>query len=146
MVREPLVTKLAGVAEVSPSAAVLAAYSDIEQALKRRLREAQVPGIEKTAGAQLVDVAPRTGVINHRTAVAIRRVLALRNLAAHGGDVESAKALEYLSLVDAVLHAIEGRNWETRGGDRIHTGYPRPAVSNRCPQVPASSEVLVGSG
>ena len=96
---------------------MLAAYSDIEKALKRRLREAQVPGIEKTAGAQLVDVALRTGVINRETAVAIRGVLALRNLAAHGGDVESAKALEYLSLVDAVLYAIEGRNWERAAGE-----------------------------
>jgi hypothetical protein len=94
-------------ANSEPSAAVVAAYAEIERALKQRLNAANVAGVEKLAGSKLVEVAERKGVVNRRTAEAIRSVQALRNLAANGGDVSLERALDYLSLADAVLYAIE---------------------------------------
>lgn len=106
-VRESLVSTLADLARENPSAAVLAAYAEVEKALRTRMAEAEVAGIDNLGGARLVDVALRKGVISRQTAEAIRGVQVLRNMAAHGRNVNSEKALDYLSLADAVLYSIE---------------------------------------
>lgn len=106
-VRESLASTLAAFARKDPGAAVLLAYAEIEKALKHRMTEAKVGGVEKLSGEKLVEVALRKAIVSLQTAEAIRGVLVLRNLAAHGGDVDAAKALEYLSLADAVIFAIE---------------------------------------
>ena len=106
-VRESLASNLAALARKDPSAAVLLAYAEIEKALRQRMTDAKVAGVEKLSNDKLVEVALRKGVISFQTADAIRGVLVLRNLAAHGGDVDAAKALDYLALADAVIFAIE---------------------------------------
>lgn len=106
-IRESLVSTLADVARENPSAAVLAAYAEVEKALKARMEEAKVAGVEGLSGDKLADVALRKSVVSQQTADAIRGVQVLRNLAAHGKDVDAEKALDFLSLCDAVIYSIE---------------------------------------
>lgn len=105
--RESLATKLAQAAQQNPSQAILAAYAEVEQLLKRRMRNANVAGVDRLSGRQLVDVALRKGVINDETADAINGILVLRNLVAHGRDVDVPKAFEYLALADGVIYTFE---------------------------------------
>jgi hypothetical protein len=105
--RESLVSKLGPTAEQDPRLAVLAAWSEVEKVLLEKMREANIAHPERVTGQQLVDTALRKGAINRQTAEAIRGLLTLRNLAAHGQNVETSKANEYLALCDAVIYAIE---------------------------------------
>jgi hypothetical protein len=98
---------LMNLANSDPQAAVLEAYAEVERALKRRMIAAKVAGVERLQGQELVDVALRKGVINRETAEAMRGILVLRNLASHDRDVSLEKALDYLSLADAVIYSVD---------------------------------------
>jgi len=106
-VRESLASSMAEAAEAFPAAAVLSAYAELQNALIDRMVEAKVAGTNDLSGDELIEVALRKRVVSPQTAVAFRGLLVLRNLVGHGGDVDVAKAREYLSLADAVVYAIE---------------------------------------
>lgn len=71
------------------------------------MKEVGVEYAKKLAGDELVEAALRKDAISQQTAEAIRGVLVLRNLAAHGGEVDAAKAVDYLALADAVIFSID---------------------------------------
>jgi hypothetical protein len=102
-----LTERLMSVANSDPQAAVLEAYAEVERAMKRRMTDAKVAGVERLQGSELLDVALRKAVINRETAEAARGILVLRNLADHDKDIGLEKALDYLSLADAVMYSIE---------------------------------------
>jgi len=101
--------RLIALANSDPQAAVLEAYAMVERSLKQRMIVADVAGVERLHGQELVDVALRKRVITREAAEAIGRLLILRNLAAHDRDIGLEKALDYLALADAVLYTIEVR-------------------------------------
>jgi hypothetical protein len=112
-VRESLASTMSAAARAHPASAILAAYAEVENALRDRMEQAKVAGVDRLVGTELVDVALRKGVVSQQTADAFRGVLVLRNLAAHGEDTDAAKALEYLALADSVIYAIE--RWRPKG-------------------------------
>lgn len=87
-----------------PGGAIREAYDEVEKALRDRLRQDNV-NASQIDRYLLVDEALGRGVINGRTADSIRGLIILRDLAGAGVDVE--KAVDYLTLADAVVFAIE---------------------------------------
>lgn len=106
--REALSDRLGKFADASPEAAVLGAFAEIERALRRALGKSGTPDEVRNAG-QLVHFALEQGAISKQTAEAIRGLIVLRNLAAHGRDVDldSRRARDFVAMSDAVLFAIE---------------------------------------
>jgi hypothetical protein len=108
-----------GPVDRAPRGSILAAFAEIEQALRRTLEEAHVDiGPARRQGmSQLVDQAVAARVISEQTAHAIRGLIVLRNLAAHGGEeIDAAKAEEYLALANGVLYALEAARRELGEG------------------------------
>jgi hypothetical protein len=105
---EPSSDELAEVAQRSPAAAVLGAYARLEAELRTRLAKAGDERADKLAGQRLVHAALERGLISEQTAEGIEGVMLLRNLSAHGreGDLSVERALDYITLVDALLYAI----------------------------------------
>jgi hypothetical protein len=94
-----------------PRGAILAAFAGIEQALRRTLEEAHVDirPPRRQGMSQLVDQAEGAQVISEQTAHAIRGLIVLRNLAAHGvgEEIDAAKSEEFVALANGVLYALE---------------------------------------
>lgn len=97
---------LLSLARKDPGAAVLSAYAAVEKALRERMHEAHVAGVEGLSGVRLIEVAERKGVISGQIGQAIRDIRDQRNIAAHGGRVEEDQAVEYLNLADSVQYSI----------------------------------------
>ena len=111
--RPALTGRLADVAQREPRAAVLAAYAEIEQALRRYLA---LTGFTEVAqrpmsARQLAQVGRQREALDPWLADAIDGATVLRNLAAHGpaDELTPAKAADYLVLADAILYAIESK-------------------------------------
>lgn len=105
-----LTERLRDLAEKDPHAAIVAAYAEVTHALWRHVSRGRgdIAKTEQRGGHLLIDVAQRRGIISEQTARAIQGLLVLRDLAAHGqGEVDREKALDYLTLADAVIFAIE---------------------------------------
>ncbi len=110
--RGPLSEELADVARVSPTAAVMEAYSRVESQLRLQLEAAGAPiGDLRIGAAGLARLAAREGLITEETARAVEGISVLRNLAAHGraGEVTEERAMDYLALVDGVFFALGHR-------------------------------------
>ncbi len=94
-------------AEQSPQAAVLAAYAQVEGALRRRLIIAGHKDIARrpTTARQLAQEGQERGVLSPQIAEAVRGITVMRNLAAFGpaDELDVQKALDYLVLADAVI-------------------------------------------
>lgn len=109
--RDLVSERLRPVAEQLPAAAVMAAYAEIEEALRRHLTLAGnvEPDRRPMAARQMAIIAEEHGIISRQTASAIEGATVLRNLAAHGraSEIDRPKALDYLTLADAILYAIE---------------------------------------
>jgi hypothetical protein len=105
---EPSSDELAEVAQRSPAAAVLGAYARLEAELRAGLVKAGNQQADKLAGRHLVHAALERGLISEQTAEGIEGVALLRNLSAHGreGDLSVERALDYITLVDALLYAV----------------------------------------
>lgn len=99
---------LARLAEASPVAAVITAYSRIEARLVDLLDSANEPSSSAVGGLALARLAHRHGLITDQTLSAIDGLTVLRNLAAHGagGDVTVERARDFITLADAVLYAL----------------------------------------
>lgn len=104
--------ELARLAEVSPRAAVLEAFSRIERRLAELLDTAGVELERVLSGSGLARLAQRTGLISEETVTAVEGLSVLRNLAAHSpaDDIGVDRARDYLALADAVLYALRAKN------------------------------------
>ena len=108
----PVSVELAEVAERSPTAAVMEAHATVERALHQLLVDDGVQDDDLRAGAAwLARLGVERGVVTKETLSAVKGISVLRNLAAHGraGDVTVERAVDYLSLADAVLFAIRSK-------------------------------------
>lgn len=87
---------------------IVAAWAQLERALRKKLEKIGEAGIE-TGAATLVEEAVRRGVITDIQAKSLRGLYALRNLATHGGDgdVSDARLNEYLAMADAMKTVLE---------------------------------------
>lgn len=99
--------ELANLARQAPATAILEACSRVEHRLQTMLREESVQpsAVGVVAVARL---ARARELISAETLGAINGIAVLRNLAAHNqaGGVTVDQALEYLSLVDAILYTL----------------------------------------
>ncbi len=102
-----LTAELATLASVSPAEAVVEAYMRVDTRLREVVLGLEVP--TQLDASALARLGVRRGVITEATARAVEGLGVLRNLAAHYGGrrVSVAEAIEYLTLVDAVLFAID---------------------------------------
>ena len=108
-VRGLVTARLADTAREEPVLAVIATYAEVEEVLRRGLREAKVAGVERLTGAQLIDVALSKGAISPESAEAVRRSLDVRNLALHVDPVliDTARALQNLEQCNRIISNIE---------------------------------------
>jgi hypothetical protein len=109
-----LLDRLAALAETDPSGAIIAAWSEVERALRDRLGSiGQQPSV---SGTTLTHLARESGLISAQTEEAINGLRVLRNLSAHGqaGEVDHEKALDYITLADATVYAIQ--TWRPKDG------------------------------
>jgi hypothetical protein len=99
---------LEGVAKASPRGAVVDASSRIEMRLLELLRDNDVDVGENRSLGTLASVAFKRGLIGESTLQAVLGLRVLRNLAVHGTDedLDSTRALEFLTLADAVLYSL----------------------------------------
>jgi len=99
--------QLVEVARIAPGAAVVQAFARIEAQLRLLLLDAGIdPG--KGSAVQLARRAHDADLVQQETVKAIEGTAVLRNLAAHGheGELDEARALDYLALTDAVSYAL----------------------------------------
>lgn len=109
--RAPLVSEeLRPLAEVSPSIAVMEGLATVERELRTKVAGTEA-GTDQMSVVGLARRAQQLGSISDETLNAIKGLAVLRNLAAHGqsGEVTLERAVDYLSLVDAVLFALRGQ-------------------------------------
>ena len=102
--------ELAGLADVSPRAAVLEAYQRIEARLVEVLDNAGAPSSRAVGGRALARLARQHDLISEETLGAIEGLSVLRDLTAHGrGDISVDRAYNYLALADAVLYVLRSK-------------------------------------
>ena len=105
--------ELSAEATIAPAVAVLEAHATVERTLREMLAAAEVPAEQTSrAGAvRLARLAQQAGLVTPETVNAIEGISVMRNLAAHGSarEITSEQAMEYLTLVDAVLYALKTR-------------------------------------
>jgi len=106
-----LIGELAPLAEESPEAAILEAYSRVESELRDLLANPPAdPNLDlnRLGLHSLADLAHQQGLIRAETQRAIDGILVMRNLAVQGQtrDVGPEQAIQYLVLVDGTLFAI----------------------------------------
>lgn len=104
---EPDAVPLLEVARRDPAQAILDAYGQIERPLRGLLSNAGADAPENVDARELARRAQRAGIVTDTTARAVDGVAVMRNLAAHRpSDVTVEKAVDYVTLVDAVLYAL----------------------------------------
>ncbi|MEX2652889.1 MAG: hypothetical protein WD473_10670 [Acidimicrobiia bacterium] len=99
---------LEAVARISPRDAVVDASSRIENRLLELLRDNNVEVGDNRSIGTVASVAFKRGLIGESTLQAVLGLRVLRNLAAHGTDedLDTDRALEFLTLADAVLYSL----------------------------------------
>jgi hypothetical protein len=101
--------RLDEIAQVSPAAAVVEAFGQIEVALRALLEEHGVENLDRLWSVQRLAAGAReNGLITAETEDAIEDLSVMRNLAAHGGqkDLSPQRAHEFVALSQGVLYAI----------------------------------------
>ena len=102
--------ELSRLAEVSPPAAVMEASKRIEYRLIEILDDPSEPSQRRLGIRGLARLAQERGLISDETLAAIEGMSVLRNLAVHSRyDIGVDRALDYLALADAVLHALRSK-------------------------------------
>ena len=103
--------ELARLAEVSPEAAVSAAYARVEARLVEVLDSAGAPSASAVGGRALARLARSHELISDETLTAVEGLSVLRDLAAHGpgSTIGVERARDYLALADAVLYALRAK-------------------------------------
>lgn len=101
--------RLDEIANVSPTAAVVEAFGQIESTLRSLLEEHEVGDLDRPWSVRrLAEVAQEQRLISPETKDAIDGLSVMRNLAAHGGqkDLSPQRAHEFVALAHGVLYAI----------------------------------------
>jgi hypothetical protein len=99
-------------ARLDPPSAVFEGYQRVDRELRKLMRGyGRVYFDDTMSAAEVAELARQYGVIKEEAADAIDGLTVLRNLAAHGGaeGLSTERALEYVDLVVAVLHALRQR-------------------------------------
>jgi len=113
-----LANELRSLAERSPSVAVREGYERIADELRRTLSDPVVDphlDLDRLGAHTLAGLAAQHGLIREQSVEAVEGLSVLRNLAAHERtEVTTARALEYLELVDGALFAIRLNNRTAR--------------------------------
>ncbi|MBD9529478.1 hypothetical protein [Paracoccus sp. PAR01] len=94
------------IAKLSPSAAVLTAWRDVELELERSLRRSGLPKT-KLPPSQIAKRLHEMGVIDTPTMDVIKELQNLRNMAAHAGEVSITNAYRFKTLARDVVHRLE---------------------------------------
>jgi hypothetical protein len=120
---EPSATagKLDEIASISPEAAIVEGFAQIEGSLRMALENAKVEVPPRSWSAyELSRLALENNLISTGTKEAIDGLRVLRNLAAHGqaNDISSERAHEFVALAQAVLFAI---SLDLRAGSKENT-------------------------
>ena len=103
-----LLEDLDAVAQVSARGAVVDAATRVESRLLAMLQEKEVEiGPNRSLGT-IASVAYKKGIMGEATFQAVLGLRVMRNLAVHGGeeDLDAARAMEFLSLAEAVLYSL----------------------------------------
>lgn len=117
-VRVPLLVRLAAMAKAEPVRSVVVAYSEMEEVIRRLLRELNVAGVEQQSDTRLIDIALSKGAISPESAEAVRRTLDIRNLALQVGPaIDTARALQNLELSDTIITNLE--TWPRDSDGRV---------------------------
>lgn len=106
-----LADELANLVEVSPRAAVLEAFTRIEERLDQLLDKASVEYKGTIGGTALAKLAFDRELISPETRDAVQGLSVLRNLAAHSprDNIGADRARDYVTMADAVLYAMRER-------------------------------------
>lgn len=99
--------RLREIARVAPAAAVLAAFALVEEQLRQLLMDSG-EDVGQGGATQMARRALEAGLVRPEAVKAVEGAAVLRNLAAHGReiDLDEARALDYLALIDAVSFAL----------------------------------------
>jgi hypothetical protein len=104
----PFRAEMLKLAEVSPGGAILAALSEVETQLRRRVEttDAKASGMSLS---ELTREALARGLINDQTATAIEglNVMHLLAIQGQGGETDARRAEEFITLAEAVLFALK---------------------------------------
>jgi hypothetical protein len=95
-----------------PQAAVLEAFSRVEQRLRELLFAEHVTVDPDLGATALARVAETAGLITPEAVSAVEGVAVMRNLVAHQrsrAEITVDQALDYLALIDGVLYALSRR-------------------------------------
>jgi hypothetical protein len=120
--RSPVSDELRPMAREDPTAAVLVAFNQVEQALRRLF-----PQFGKASVSRLAELARSEGLIPEQVWAAVNNLIALRNAAAHrlgDADITPGEAYEYLSISDHVVSILQ-RLLDERAR---RSGYPDDEV------------------
>ena len=104
-----LSAELGTIIEASPAAAVMEAHARVERRLREMLEGTGLAGSRPQGIRQLARDAAASNLISSESVRAIDGITVMRNLAAHGtrGDVTPDRAVEYVSLAEAILYALQ---------------------------------------
>ena len=106
---ERIVEMLGVSSDEHPVAAIIAAASAVEEALRVRLARVGAQDFGQLGLAGLGGLARRQGIVNDETANAIQGLTVLRNLAAHGGTPTPEQAREYVTLAAGVVYLLRSQ-------------------------------------
>jgi hypothetical protein len=106
---ESLVARFGDLAMAAPAVAILRAHSDVEEALRQKLRAADPEvDVDRIGASMLARRALKAGLIAAKVVPAVEGITVLRNLAANRNqdEVTRDQAREYLALADGVMYAL----------------------------------------
>lgn len=110
--------KLDELVELSPTAAIVEAFGQVERALRSVLEESDAEIQDQRWNVhRLADASLERGLISAETHDAIQGLSILRNLAAHGDqdDVSPQRAHEFVALAQGVIYAISSNARHSSG-------------------------------
>lgn len=94
----------------NPTAAILEAYELVRRVLEDRLRQAEVDleDVDLASAHRLAAIAASRGLITRQSVESVQGLTVLRNLVAHSNmpQPDTARAVEYLALVEATLYSF----------------------------------------
>jgi len=104
------IAQLAELAEKTPVVAVMAGFRLVERELRKIGQMGGIEGADHIPVSKLLVAAARQGLITQESVAAVRGLMTLRNVVTHddgsGTSVTSARAQEYVVLVQGVLFAL----------------------------------------
>lgn len=104
--RDDELDDLLALAEKAPVPTILAAHQAVEEMVRSLGVAAGIDDAQNMSVGKLSAALAQRGLIDAKTDSALRGLVTLRNLAAHGPATEGRRATEYIVLAEAVLYAL----------------------------------------